>query len=82
MEDEIEEYYYGLWPKEPEYPPIIPAELKACLDKAPKMLNKLGELQDTLDRALVVLQSAQQAVEAELLSSQNNSGNADKSQPA
>jgi len=56
MEDELEEYY---WPKEPEYPSVIPEELTACFDKSQAMLKKIEQLKVFLDRASVVLQSAQ-----------------------
>jgi|WetSurMetagenome_2_1015567.scaffolds.fasta_scaffold1549522_1 hypothetical protein len=58
-EDEDEEYIWGLWNEERTYPPIIPAELTDCLDRAPAILESARHCQEVLDHALSILQSAQ-----------------------
>jgi hypothetical protein len=52
------------YPSEPEYPPIIPGELTACLGKAQEMRKECDHLKSTLDKALEKIRLTKRVLDA------------------
>lgn len=61
MEDEDEGW--GMFPPEPEYPPIIPGELTSCLGKAQEIRKECDHLKSTLDKALEKIRLTKRALD-------------------
>jgi hypothetical protein len=61
---EYEDDSWGMFPIEPEYPPIIPSELTSCLGEARKMNQEYDRLKSTLDKALKKIRLTKRALDA------------------
>ena len=51
------------YPSEPEYSPIIPSELAACLGEAQEMRKECDRLKSTLDKALEKIRLTKRALD-------------------
>lgn len=72
MEYEDEDEGWGMFPPEPEYPPIIPGELTACLGKAQEMRKECDHLKSTLDKALEKIRLTKRALDGAILTAKIN----------